>query len=114
MYTTDNFGIICMYLIRVSLFKNLVSMSGQSFDIVLATYSIIFPWLALNSHKKLMNSSKVIMQSVHTSLRPKSSQIMPKPERPQIHDLNGRSLLPSSVTDETDIYFQNLKAAWNK
>lgn len=116
MYSTDNFGVVCKYLINLDYFQfnRLVSLGGQSFDILLATYTIIFPWMALNSHKKLMKSSKLIMQSVNTRLRPKSSQIAPETSRPQIHDLNGRSLLPPNITDETNIYFKNLQDAWNK
>jgi hypothetical protein len=91
-----------------------VSLCGQSFDILLASYMVCFPWLALNSHRKLRKNSILIMRSLNNKLRIASADVRPSEAKPKIQDLNGKSLLPINCTEETNIYFKNLSDAWNK
>lgn len=93
---------------------NLGSLCGQSYDILLASYTICFPWLALNSHKKLSKNSSIILRSIHNRLRINSADVRPTQNRPQIQDLNGKNLLPLNTNAETEIYFKNLYDSWNK
>lgn len=108
------FRIIARFLYNLNNVDILLSLCGQSFDILLASYTIIFPWLAMNSHQKLFEAATLILRCIHKKLRARSGNIRPTTNKPQIHDLNGRSLVPLNTNEETDVYFKNLYNLWNK
>ncbi|CAJ0960347.1 unnamed protein product, partial [Mesorhabditis belari] len=75
----------------------------QSFNLIIATYAAVFPYLAMQGHQSFFNAFKEIVFGKRDTPR-NPRELVPL-------SLDGQQLVPPS-NQETEIHFANLKAMW--
>ncbi|KAI1703542.1 serpentine type 7TM GPCR receptor class ab chemoreceptor domain-containing protein [Ditylenchus destructor] len=82
------------------------SILGQSFDLLIATYTVIFPQLAFYGHHSLLSKKSILC------IRRKAVQDV-KSAAQNIRRVDGKPLL-NDIKHEFDDHFAALEAQWNK